>query len=68
MVDHVHMLVSTSPKYSVSNFMGYKKTIDEIAREVIGGQWGNGNDRYNRLVVAGYNYDEVQNRVNELLS
>ena len=25
MVDHVHMLVSTPPKYSVSNFMGYLK-------------------------------------------
>ena len=25
MVDHVHMLVSIPPKYSVSNFMGYLK-------------------------------------------
>ena len=25
MVDHVHILVSTPPKYSVSNFMGYLK-------------------------------------------
>ena len=25
MVDHVHMLVSIPPKYSVSNFMGYSK-------------------------------------------
>ncbi len=25
MVDHIHMLVSIPPKYSVSNFMGYLK-------------------------------------------
>ncbi len=49
-------------------FYRTKKTIDEIAWEVIVGQWDNGNDCYNRLVAAGYNYDEVQGRVNELLS
>lgn len=44
-----------------------KKSIDTIAREVIQGKWGNGNDRKNRLESAGYNYREVQNRVNQLL-
>lgn len=44
-----------------------KKSIDEIAREVILGEWGNGADRKNRLVKAGYDYDAVQNRVNELM-
>ena len=43
------------------------KSIDEIAREVIRGDWGNGEDRYNRLTAAGYDYDAVQNRVNEIL-
>lgn len=43
------------------------KSVDEIAREVIAGQWGNGVDRKNRLTSAGYNYQEVQNRVNEIL-
>ena len=68
MVDHVHMLVSTPPKYSVSNFMGYKKTIEEIAREVISGAWGNGEDRVNRLTNAGYNASAVQEVVNRLLN
>lgn len=45
-----------------------KKSIDEIAREVIAGKWGNGSDRKNRLIKAGYNYDDVQARVNEILS
>ena len=31
-----------------------KKSIDEIAREVIAGKWGNGADRKNRLTKAGY--------------
>ena len=44
-----------------------KKSIDTIAREVILGKWGNGNDRKKRLESAGYNYREVQNRVNQLL-
>lgn len=43
------------------------KTVDELAREVIQGKWGNGADRKNRLTKAGYNYSAVQKRVNELL-
>lgn len=44
-----------------------KKTIDELAREVIQGLWGVGADRQNRLRAAGYDPVAVQNRVNELL-
>ncbi len=43
------------------------KTIEELAREVIAGNWGNGEERKNRLEAAGYNYNDVQNRVNEIL-
>ncbi len=43
------------------------KTVDELAREVIRGNWGNGTERKNRLTAAGYDYNAVQNRVNELL-
>lgn len=43
-----------------------KKSIDTIAREVIRGDWGNGQDRKNRLEAAGYNFSEVQARVNQL--
>ena len=45
-----------------------KKSIDELAQEVIDGKWGDGEDRKNRLEKAGYNYDAVQDRVNEILS
>lgn len=44
-----------------------KKPIEEIASEVIAGKWGNGVDRKNRLTAAGYDYDEVQKKVNEKL-
>ena len=43
------------------------KSVDEVAKEVIAGQWGNGQDRFNKLAVAGYDANAVQNRVNELL-
>lgn len=42
-------------------------SIDELARQVINGKWGNGQDRKKRLTDAGYDYQAVQNRVNEML-
>lgn len=44
-----------------------KKSIDEIAKEVIRGNWGNGATRKQRLTDAGYDYSAIQKRVNELL-
>lgn len=44
-----------------------KKSIDQIAQEVIAGKWGTGSDRRKKLEAAGYNYTAVQNKVNELL-
>lgn len=45
-----------------------KKTETEIAKEVIAGKWGNGDDRKNRLTKAGYNYNNIQTIVNKLLT
>lgn len=44
-----------------------KKTNEEIAREVIQGKWGNGNERKERITNAGYNYRSIQTLVNKLL-
>ena len=44
-----------------------KKSVDEVAREVIQGKWGNGAERKKRLTDAGYDYNEVQKRVNALM-
>lgn len=41
--------------------------IEQIAKEVIDGKWGNGNERRKKLTEAGYCYDEVQKLVNRLL-
>lgn len=44
-----------------------KKTTLEIAKEVLAGKWGNGDDRRKALTKAGYDYDVIQKKVNELL-
>ena len=43
------------------------KSVDEIAREVIQGLWGNGQDRINRLKAASYDAVDVQKKVNQLI-
>lgn len=42
--------------------------IEQVAREVIDGKWGNGADRKRRLTEAGYNYSQVQTLVNKLIT
>lgn len=44
------------------------KSNAEIAKEVMAGKWGNGEDRKKRLQAAGYNYAAVQAEVNKLAS
>ena len=56
--EEVNKLIAPAPK----------KTINEIAYEVIAGKWGNGAERKRRLKEAGYDPVAVQNRVNEILS
>lgn len=64
-------------KYSINKYKGKTffgrpkydndKYITDIAKEVIAGKWGTGEDRKQRLTTAGYNYTEVQSIVNQLL-
>lgn len=44
-----------------------KKSIDELAKEVTNGKWGNNPERKKRLEAEGHDYNAVQKRVNELL-
>ena len=44
-----------------------RKSVEELAREVLAGKWGNGTDRKSRIASAGYDYAAVQAKVNELL-
>lgn len=42
------------------------KSIDEIALEVKAGKWGNNPQRREALIAAGYDYEAVRQKVNEL--
>ena len=57
-----HYAATTTPQPST------KKSIEEIAKEVYLGEWGNGKERQSALENAGYNYQEVQEAVNTLIN
>ena len=44
-----------------------KKSNEEIAKEVIRGNWGVGQERKDKLTAAGYDYSAVQSIVNEMM-
>ena len=44
------------------------KTIEELAKDVIAGKYGNGAERKRKIEAEGYNYNIVQQKVNEMLS
>jgi len=43
------------------------KSNEQVASEVLAGEWGNGDDRKNKLAAAGYNFDVIQSIVNSRL-
>lgn len=53
--------------YTETGLRANNQNIDSIAAEVIQGDWGNGEERKERLEQAGYDYDVVHARVNEML-
>lgn len=57
------------PKYdsAVEPAPAPEKSVDELAKEVIAGKWGNDPERKEALIAAGYDRDAVQKRVNEML-
>jgi N-acetylmuramoyl-L-alanine amidase CwlA len=44
------------------------KTIEELAKDVIAGKYGNGAERKRKIESEGYDYNVVQQKVNEMLS
>ena len=44
------------------------KTIEELAKDVIAGKYGNGAERIRKIEAEGYDYNTVQQKVNEMLS
>ena len=43
------------------------ESLENVAKKVISGEFGNGQTRFDALTKAGYNYCEIQNKVNESL-
>jgi hypothetical protein len=52
--------------YGVPKYDG-NKTVTEIAKEIIAGKWGNGDERVKSLSAAGYDPKKVQKEVNKIL-
>lgn len=57
-----------APKFmDEETIMPIVKSVEEVANEVLSGLWGNGTVRKDALTVAGYDYEEVQKKVNEIV-
>lgn len=69
--DNHHMAINLSTGAKVEKIQNEPKqdlkSIDEIAKEVIAGKWGNDPERSKKLKAAGYDAAAVQKRVNEML-
>ena len=57
---------SKATKEAASTPSTGKKDVTTVAKEVLAGAWGNGDERKNRLTAAGYDYAAVQAEVNRL--
>lgn len=55
------------PEIIRKNGLNGYKTAEQLALEILDGKWGNGDERKNKLAAAGYDYSEVQKKVNEIL-
>lgn len=56
-----------STEDAASSISQSAEEIEEAAQKVIRGDYGNGEERRQQLEALGYSYEEVQNKVNELL-
>ena len=72
--NYISKVISIIEKYNLTEWdvrevqpQPQLKSIDEVAKEVIRGEWGNGEDRKARLTQAGYDYNVIQARANEML-
>ena len=49
------------------NYISADEHLNQLAREVINGKWGSGDEIKRKITDAGYSYDDVINRANEIL-
>ena len=69
-----HAKLACPGGYSVFDWNGqavytkaHAKSVEQIAKEVIAGKWGNGAERKKRLSAAGYDHQAIQKAVNKIL-
>lgn len=55
-----------TPRYDRIKVKGYKKTDDEIVKEVLSDDWGTGDERKKALTASGYDYDRIQKEVTRI--
>jgi len=55
-----------TPHYDRIKTKVYKKTDEEIVKEVLSGEWGNGTVRKNALTASGYDYTNIQKEVTRI--
>lgn len=55
-----------TPHYERIKNKSYKKTTNEIVKEVLNGDWGNGATRKKALTSSGYDYNNIQKEVNRI--
>ena len=65
----INTIIAPAKKASqtITNVKDTVKDLGDIVNKVIRGNFGNGKERFDALTKAGYNYCEVQNKVNEKL-
>jgi hypothetical protein len=69
--DYISKVVAIIEQYGLTKYderdsaSESKKSVEEIAEEVIAGKWGNGTERKQKLTEAGYDYSVVQAAVNK---
>ena len=55
-----------TPHYDRIKNKGYQKTTEEVVKEVLNGDWGNGATRKNALTASGYDYVNIQKEVTRI--
>lgn len=54
--------------HGITSTVSERKTIEQLADEVLLGKWGNGQERFDNLIAAGYDYYSVQDAVNKIIA
>lgn len=65
---HLYEVTAKEPAADPTTADSGQKSNADLAREVIRGDWGNGQDRIDKLTAAGYDYSAVQSIVNQMLN